>query len=1112
MRMRAAAVVVAVLLLAGAAVPVSRETREAGYRANNHGVALLEQFRPQDAAEAFRQALAKDSELVIARLNLAIAHLNVPDLPAAERESRQALAARPDLLQAHYVLGLALRGQNRGEEAQQAFRAVLAQDPADVGAGVNLGQLLLEERKYPEAVEAFRRALEAEPWNATATYNLGLALTRAGKADEGRQALDRFRVLRDSGQGTLISQTYPEQGRYAEALTSSGAETDLVDDATPAVRFTDATSEMWPRATTPGKAAGPSGRLTLFDEDGDGDLDVFDVGRLGQVMYRQQDGGRFEDVTVRVGLGLEAANAGIGAVAGDLDNDQRADLLVLREAGVSLYRRIEQGFVDVTAAAGLNSAGFVLSAALVDADHDGDLDILLGGVGKPDRLFQNTGAAVFKDAAPAAGLVAPARVLAIVPTDFDNGRDIDLLEIVEGGAPRLFRNLRTGAFKDVAQETGLGAATGLRSVAAADVNKDGYTDFFLGADAGDQLALSDGRGRFTLTPAPLSPKGTRAAQFVDYDNDGLLDLVAFSGNGTRLLRNLGGRWTDVSEAALGAAARVVASSAVAGDLDADGDMDLLVRLSSGELRYWRNAGDSGNRSLAVRLSGLVSNRSGVGTKVEMRAGSLRQKLETYAATPAPAPASVLFGLGKRASADAVRVIWPAGILQTEIQEAAAAAPARTSVLRVEELNRKPSSCPYLYAWNGQRFEFITDFMGGGEMGYNEGPGHFNHPDPVEYTRLTDEQLVARDGRLELRVTNELEEALFVDRLALLAITHPADVELFPYEGMTVPPKPFRLYAVKGARPPRAAHDERGRDVLGALERSDRRFVEGFGLHRIRGYAERHELVLDLGAVPESAALLLTGWTDYAFSSDNVAAHQAGLAVQPPALEVEDAAGKWVTAIEQIGIPVGRPQTVVADLSGVWKGKSRRVRIVTNMRIYWDEIRVGEVVDAPSMEAPLVARTAELRERGYSKETSPDGREPYGYDYAQVSEASPWKIFPGRFTREGDVRELLLETDDTFVVSRTGDEVTLAFDAPAAPPPGSRRTYLLHSDGFSKEMDIRSATPDTLGPFPFHGMTRYPYTAPEAFPLTEERRKIMESYNTRVVKAAVPLLELAAAQH
>src|SRR5207249_2388618 len=165
-----------------------------------------------------------------------------------------------------------------------------------------------------------------------------------------------------------------------------------------------------------------------------------------------------------------------------------------------------------------------------------------------------------------------------------------------------------------------------------------------------------------------------------------------------------------------------------------------------------------NHSLTVRVAGLVSNRSGVGAKVEMRAGSLRQKLETYAATPNPAPADLVFGLGPRPAADAVRVLWPAGILQTEMGD------EKKTALLVKELDRKPSSCPYLYAWNGERFAFVTDFMGGGEMGYWEGPGEWNHPDPDEYVRLTDEQLRPRDGRCELRVTDELAEGPLIHRL------------------------------------------------------------------------------------------------------------------------------------------------------------------------------------------------------------------------------------------------------------------------------------------------------------------------------------------------------------
>ena len=999
-------------------------------------------------------------------------------------------------------MALVARGQDRAEDAKAELRTVLAKDPADVGANVNLGQLLMQERSYPGAIAAFRAALAAQSFNATAAYNLGIALTRSGQAEEGQRLLERFQALRDSGYGTLIGQSYPEQGRYAEALASSGAEADLVDHATPSVRFLDATAQALPARA----AAGSGGRVTLFDFDGDGDLDLFDVSPAGQRLFRN-DNGRFVDVTQA--LGLDASQRGVGAAAGDLDNDTRPDLLVLRASGVTLYRNdAAKGFVDVTGAAGLAALSASPSAALADFDHDGDLDVLLGGAGAPDRLFQNAGDATFKDVAAAQGLAAPARVLAAVPTDYDNGRDMDLFEIVEGAAPRLFRNLRDGTFKDVAAEAGLGDAKGLRAVAAGDVNKDSFTDFFFGGDGGDLLALSDGRGHFAVSPVPGGSSGTAAAQFLDYDDDGLLDLVAFSASGGRVLRNLGDRFVDVSEAALGDARRLGVSSFAAGDLDGDGDSDLLLRLTNGQLCVLRNEGGNRNRAVSVRLAGLVSNRSGVGAKVEMRAGSLIQKLESYATTPAVAPADMLFGLGQRAAADAVRVIWPAGVLQTELAPTTPATAKSAALFAIKELNRKPSSCPYLYAWNGSAFAFITDFMGGGEMGYWEGPGLWNEPDPVEYVRLTEQQLQAKDGRYEVRVTNELEEALFVDKLALLAFAHPAGIEVYPYEGMTSPPKPVRFFAVRNQRTPVSAVDDHGHEVLDRLLTMDRRSPDDFRLRPVRGYADAHTLTLDLGPLPERAVLLLTGWTDYAWSSDNVAARQRGWAMTPPSLEVEDAGGRWVAAIEQVGVPVGRPQTVLADLAGIWKSASRRVRIVTNMRIYWDQVRVADVADAKLDPIALDPITARLGERGFSAEVTPDGGEPYGYDYTRVSSLSPWKAFPGRYTRAGDVRELVTASDDAFVTSRPGDELALAFDARALPalPAGWSRTFLLFSDGFSKEMDIHSATPDAMGPLPFHGMTRYPYAAPEAFPMTEARARLDERYNTRVVAAPIASLD------
>ncbi len=401
------------------------------------------------------------------------------------------------------------------------------------------------------------------------------------------------------------------------------------------------------------------------------------------------------------------------------------------------------------------------------------------------------------------------------------------------------------------------------------------------------------------------------------------------------------------------------------------------------------------------------------------------------------------------------------------------------------------------------------------MGYLERPDQYNKPDPDEYVRIRADQLKQKDGRYELRVTNELEEALFVDRLQLLVVAHPLGTEIYPNEGMSEPPKPFRLFVTKNARPPLSAVDDKGHNVLNLISRLDRRWPDDFKIDRIRGYAEKHSLTLKLDEQSKvqrrksKVVLFLTGWTDYAWSSDNVAAAQSGKAMRPPSLQVKDKHGNWRTAVQDIGIPVGRPQTVTVDLNGKFLSASRDVRIITNMRVYWDQILVDTSNDdSPMQVTRLDPVRAELHWHGFSAETSRDGREPYAYNYQNVAFSSPWKVMTGRYTREGDVRELLLSSDDMFVISQPGDEISLSFDAASLPSllPGWTRTFLLYADGFSKEMDINSASPDQLAPLPFHGMSRYPYRWPEHYPIDAKHREYLAKYNTRVVRAEVPSIE------
>jgi hypothetical protein len=388
------------------------------------------------------------------------------------------------------------------------------------------------------------------------------------------------------------------------------------------------------------------------------------------------------------------------------------------------------------------------------------------------------------------------------------------------------------------------------------------------------------------------------------------------------------------------------------------------------------------------------------------------------------------------------------------------------------------------------------------MGYQVSPGVYGTPDPEEFVRIRADQLRARDGRYELRVTNELEETLFLDHLSLVAIDHPAGTDVYPREGLVSSPAAgLQVETLRERRPAQRVIDASGRDATANAARTDRTFVDGLPLLPVRGYAKPHGMTLDLGAATPSrgAVLLLTGWTDYAFSSDNIAASHAGYALHPPSLQVRNGNGEWQTVIEEIGVPVGRPQTIVVDLTDRFLSASREIRIATSMRVYWDQVEVATKAGNTLVVTRLPASSATLGWRGFSEMTSP--REPLTFDYSRVTAISPWKQMPGRYTREGDVGALLQAVDDQFVVSRPGDEVSLAFEATALPAlrAGWTRTFLLHGDGYSKEMDINSASPDQAWPLPSHRMTRYP--APSSWP----EPAWFTRYNTRIVGRQVPRL-------
>ncbi|HET9480235.1 MAG TPA: CRTAC1 family protein, partial [Candidatus Polarisedimenticolia bacterium] len=719
--------------------------------------------------------------------------------------------------------------------------------------------------------------------------------------------------------------------------------------------------------------------------------------------------------------------------------------------------------------------------------------------------------------------------------DFDNDRDIDFALASLSGGTTLFSNLRDGTFGDLQAGSGLPSSAPILALAAGDYNKDGWMDLAastwegglprlfrnMGGEPSGRPGSSPGAGQFAADVPALAAVSRQIASpqfglvFLDFDNDGYLDLAAVNGGdlgpAVFLLRNEGeGRFADAT--ALTGLDGVTARGGrglAAADLDQDGDLDLVVSNNGGRPTLLRNDGGSRNHWLRVAPAGRHSNRPGVGAKVEVKSGRLWQKAEITAGSGylSQSPPVAHFGLGSRERVDTVRVLWPGGVLQDEVQVTADA------VFAVQELDRKGSSCPILYAWNGAAFEFVSDFLGGSAIGYRTGPESFNVPDTDEYVLIPGDRLSARDGRLLIRMVNQLEETIYFDRARLLAVDHPAAIEIFPDEKlMPGPPFPgFRVFSVAESRPVIAARDGSGRDLLQALERVDRVYAEPPpmpGSRAFKGYAPEHEVTLDLGPLEPGAPvlLLLHGWIDYADSTSNLAASQAGLTLVPPSLEAYEAStGSWKRVVPRMGFPAGLPKTMTVDLTDALPPGSRLVRIRTSMRIYWDRIRVATAYgSAPSMTA-MEAASADLRYRGFPALVTPDGRAPEVYDYSRDQEPIHWKSHVGHFTRYGDVRDLLAAVDDRYVITRPGDEIALEFPSEALPPlpPGWMRDYLLFADGFGKDMDMNSARPHTVAPLPYHAMPSYPHAGRDGYPfMTEGIMEYIDAYNTRLVPAVM----------
>ncbi len=978
--------------------------------------------------------------------NLGKAFYENPDTHVQSvQELKKALDLNPGSVRERVNYGLALLRAGQTDQAVAELLEVQKQDPSLPHTWFNLGIVYKHASDYDKAIAQFQGMITLVPGEPAGHYNLGAVLRSKG---------DNAAALPEFLQAAKLNPNLA--GPHFQLFTLYQRMGDKEAAARQRKIFEEA------KKRDEGAAVPESMEWCFYAE-------LYDPPEPRPTAASAPT--RYDDRLLSNGWNPTAS----GMLLLDSQNSGHADLLVWSNDRIILYKR----GAEENKSSGLDGVHDIVDVAAGDFDNDGFPDLcVLTRSGA--TLFHNNHGVFAKSSEFAA--VGATRALWL---DYDHDYDLDLL--LFGPKSKLLRNDGNGKFEEkdgsfpfvsgVALSATLFAARG--DIAAQDV----VVSY---ADRPGVLYRDKLNGVFEPEDLAELKPGEALLSAADVNHDGLLDLVAYQPS-LHVLLNCA---RDVNAPAVFKSSdkAAVEPSPFRADFNGDNREDYARILPDGSLHVYTNASPE-QRWLTVQIHGVKNLKEAVGATVEMKSGAYYNK---RVATGVP----LSFAMDGRADADTLRITWPNGLIQNEPRQKSG------ELLNIAEAQRLSGSCPMIFTWNGETFQFITDVLGVAPLGASSGDGHYFPVDHDEYIQIPGSALKPRNGRYQIHITEELHEVSYLDQVKLIAVDHPANTQIYTNDKFKSPPYPdFRLFGSQTKLHPLRATDAHGVDATARVAAQDQTYPTAFA-HNTAGVAELHTLDLDFGkaAQDNKAALVLNGWVDWADGSTFLGASQNGQGLIFPYLQVKDAAGRWKTVVADMGIPSGKPKTIVIDLAGKFLSVSREVRIVTNLCVYWDEIFLVENSAAPEVKlTQLGADSAALHFRGFSHAViDPTRQQPERFFYDQVNSVSNWNPTSGYYTRYGDVRSLVTNVDDRMVVMGSGDELNLEFPVSGLPdlPTGWSRDFLLLVDGWAKDSDANTAFSQSVTPLPFHAMSAYPYKKDESFPGDSGHRQYIREYLTR----------------
>jgi len=1065
--------------------------------------------------------------------NRGLLALRTNELQSAADHLGRARDLAPDHSAIQHLSGLLAREQGAYEQASTYLRRAAELDSTNRAAVYTLAQVL-EQRGGSAAIEEalglMDRLLARDPGNLAVLVERARLAAKGGDATRLRESLGRL--------AERVSPEWPDAVR--RSLEKAQKAVEASSDATSTIAFLKNDLQRVATYRADRRAVQPPGeqlgsvlerplrmeRPTSRPASADTGLSfvpdtVTTQGTWDWIRPLTMTDGVPPDVmmanaqTLRVVTGLgrvetmafpggadDTPPSNHAVAAFDLDYDFRTDLAAAGAGGLRLYRQAaDTSFEDVTdpaVPAEVRDEAYA-GAWTADLDMDGDLDLVAAREDGPPVVLRNNGDGTFATR-PYFDEVSAVRAFAWADLDADGPPEAAVLDAE--GRLHVYDNRRsaTPRFRRRALPDTLGGP--FRALAVTDVNADATTDLL--------LLAADGTVRRLSFP-PSAPDGTTArllrwddvpdtdavgdARLLtgDLDNNGGVDLLASGPERSRIwLHDSTGTFTALSSAP----EHPVFGS---GDVRGSGRLDLLALGAEGTALRLTNEGTKNYQSQRIQPRAARTrgdrriNPFGIGGEIELRSGLLYQKRVIDAPT-------VHFGIGRRSGADVARIAWPNGTVQAEFDLVS----TQTALAR----QRLKGSCPWVYTYDGEGMQFESDFLWRTALGLRinaQGKAQVIHSEDRIF--IPGEHVAERNGQYDIRITGELWESHFFDRVELMVVDHPADAEVRIDERFHLPAPDQTLRTLSDATPVAAARDQDGRDVTDLVREKDGRYLDTFELGPFQGRAEAHHVTVDLGDdVPTDGPLYLVadGWVYPTDTSLNLAISQGTHdAPRGITVEVPDGDGGWRVAKADVGFPAGKSKTMLIDLSDVGGPDGpRRVRLRTNMEIYWD--RLAWATGRPDAEMRthrLTPDSARLRDRGFSAVVQTERRKPTVPVYDSLASTVPiWPDLEGYHTRFGDVRELVTETDDRYVIMNAGDEMALRFDAPPPPPEGWTRDFVLVGDGWVKDGDYNTGYSRTVRPLPYHGMDDYstPPGPLEEDPAYKMHPEDWDTYHTRYV--------------